>query len=470
MSRVVTAVPSGAVTRDLLQLRPSVIWRALLASPWSFRWTCAYVFFEYVRPQSIYTIIEGPPWALSCIVFALVSFVAEGAVVRSRTVINVSLLAFSAVVLASTAAAAYPNVAIDQLPVYANWVIAFILIANTASTERRLFLFIVLYLLWSFKMSQHGFVSWATRGFGFTSWGVSGSPGWFRNSGEFALQMGIFVPLSIYFVTFLKPFVSRALWIGLWALPVTGVSSIIASSSRGGQLALALVALVAVVRSQKRLRNIALLVVVAPLIWMVTPAEQKLRFQSAGDDATSQSRLVYWQRGLEMAREHPVLGVGYGNWIPAYKDRYYVEGDTLNRFDSRGVVKIELAHNSFVEVLSQLGYSGLIIFVWLLLSIFVVNVQTRRLIRRIGPRGRFLELMSRGLDDGVIAFAVAGYFMSVALYPFVWFQLGMTAALHAAARQRVDSHEAECREGSVDAPPVKIRQLRSRLPQRARRL
>ncbi len=439
MSRVVSTASSGSVTNEMLRLRPRAIWHALLASPWSFRWTCMYVFWEYVRPQSIYTFLQGVPWSRASIILAMVAFVAEGARFRSRTILNVSLLAFSMIALASSLTAEYPDVALNQLPIYWNWVVAFALIANTATTERRWFLFIVLFLLWSFKMSQHGAITWIKRGFSFASWGVSGSPGWFQNSGEFALQMGIFVPFSIYFILAVKPHVSKLTRWALWAMPVTGVFSVIASSSRGGQLALALVALVAVSRGKKRVRNMVGLAVMAPLLWMITPAEQKARFQTAGEDDTSQQRQLFWKRGLEMAAERPVLGIGYGNWIPAYKARYYVPGDTLNRFDTKGQLRVLPAHNSFVEVVSELGYTGLLVFVWLLCAIFVVNMQTRKVLQRIGPRGRFLELMSRGLDDGVIAFSVAGFFMSVAFYPFVWFQLAMTAALHTAARQLVDS-------------------------------
>jgi O-antigen ligase len=405
--------------------------------------------------------MQGVPWSAACLILAVVAFVAEGARMRSRTIMNASLLAFAAVAIVSGVTAAFPSESFRQLPILGNWVVAYILIANTATTERRWFVFIALYLLWSLKMSQHGFISWATRGFSFASWGVSGSPGWFQNSGEFALQMGMFVPLSIYFISAVKPFVSKNVGLALWALPVTGVSSIIASSSRGGQLALVVVALAAVIRSEKRFRNIAFLVVVAPLLWLITPSEQKARFQTAGDDATSQLRITYWKRGVEMANERPVLGIGYGNWVPVYKQRYYVPGDTLNRFDRRGELKVELAHNSFVEILSQMGYLGLVIFVWLLCSIFVVNTRTRRMLKAVGPRGRFLSLMTRGMDDGVIAFAVAGYFMSVALYPFVWFQLAMTAALHAAAKQLVDTYGAEKVEATGQQPSDGV-PLRSR--------
>lgn len=440
---------AGELTQPLLALRPRAIWQSLLSSPWSFRWTCMYVFWEYVRPQSIYTFLQGVPWSLISLVLAMAAFLSEGARFRSRTIMNGLLLAFTVVVVASCLTAEYPSVALEQLPIYLNWVVAFALIANTATTERRWFLFMVLFLLWSLKMSQHGAITWIRRGFGFASWGVNGSPGWFQNSGEFALQMGVFVPLSIYFILAVKPYVSKLMARCLWVMPVTGVFSVIASSSRGGQLALVLVALVAAVRSKQRVRNMVVLAVIAPFLWLITPAEQKARFQTAGEDNTSQQRRVFWKRGMEMAGQRPALGVGYGNWIPAYKARYYVPGDTLNRFNSRGEVRILPAHNSFVEVASELGYTGLVVFVCLLCAIFVVNAKTRTVLKRIGPRGRFLELMSRGLDDGVIAFSVAGFFMSVAFYPFVWFQLAMTAGMHVAARELVTSQE---RRGAAGEP------------------
>jgi O-antigen ligase len=136
---------------------------------------------------------------------------------------------------------------------------------------------------------------------------------------------------------------------------------------------------------------------------------------------------------MDMAATHPVLGVGYENWGPYYEAHYFSPTDSLAAFHPNGRPVIEVAHNSFVEVASQLGYVGLILFVCLLCSVFLVDTRARRILRPLGERGRFLFYMSYGVDAGVIAFAVAGFFMSVAFYPFVWFQLGAAGALHAAA-------------------------------------
>jgi O-antigen ligase len=367
------------------------------------------------------------------ILAATLAYVAEGPKVRSRTLINTLLLLFSGVLLASSLMAEYQTDSFDRLSIYLNWLLAFFLIANTATTERRFFVFIVLFLLWSTKMSQHGFRTWAERGFSFAGYGLAGAPGWFSNSGEFALQMAVFFPLSLYFLLALHRHVSKLKRLVLLLLPLTAAGSIAASSSRGGQLALAAIGLWIIVRSQRRFRALAVLSVVAPLIWLAIPPEQKQRFQESGTDKTSVLRIKYWKAGLEMANDHPVVGIGYENWRSYYLQNYFDPNDSLSSIDYRGRPIIETSHNSFVEVGSQLGYLGLVGFLALLASVWVVNAQSRRMLRDLGDRGNFLRNMSYGLDGGMIAFVVGGFFMAVAFYPFVWFQLAMSGALRVAA-------------------------------------
>lgn len=415
-------------------------WRALLRafnrSPWSFRLLCLYMLFEYVRPQSLYPIIAGPPYSLICIVGSLVAMLAEGRRPQMPAPLAVTMGLFTAVMLVSSVTAVYPSAAVAELQLYGNWLLLILIISGTVNNERKWFLFMLLFLLFSLKMSQHGFLSWVKRGFAFASWGVTGGPGWFQNSGEFALQMGIFAPLSISAYFALRDSLPRWLRRAWLFLPVSAVGSIIASSSRGGLLAIIIVGFIAVLRSRYRVRALAATVVGLPLLWLVVPPEFKARFTTAGSDATSQARLHFWKNGMQMANSHPALGVGPGNWIPYYRDHYIVPGDTLNRLDQQGQLLVQPAHNSFVEIVSQLGYAGLLSFIAVLVAIFVVNWNTRRLAKSMGAAGRMIQLMANSLDDGVVVFCVAGFFMSVAMYPFIWVQVALTAATHLAARDK----------------------------------
>src|SRR5690606_31883022 len=94
----------------------------------------------------------------------------------------------------------YPDWGFDYLEVMLSWVLVYWLITNIVDTEGRFFIFILSFFLHSFKMSQHAFRSWAMHGFGFRTWGVFGPPGWFADSGELVIQMGIFLCMSLMFV------------------------------------------------------------------------------------------------------------------------------------------------------------------------------------------------------------------------------------------------------------------------------
>ncbi len=427
-TRAVSQNSSGAIPEAMASLKFSAIWSGFWAEPWSFKWTCLYVFFEYVRPQQVYDSLQGPPYALFCIGAAVLTFALEGLHFRSKSVMNWLMLAFTIVVLLSSAFASYPEVSFSKLNTYVNWIVAFVLIANSASNERRWFLFILLFMLWNTKMSQHGFRSFLSG-----SWGNGGAPGWFRNSGEFALEMCIFIPIACHFIFGLAPRLFRMHFMVLAFLPVSAVLSVVASGSRGGQLALACVGMWMLVRSRRKVRGLIVLAVVAPITWFAIPQSQKDRIQKSGTDETSLSRIAYWKAGQEMAKDHPFLGVGYENWAPYYSTNYAARSGSVERLNFRGERVVEVSHNIFIEIMSQLGYTGLALFCALLGAIWYVNARSRRVLKHLGERGRFVHQMSLGLDAGVVGFSVAGFFMAVAFYPFLWFQLAMTAGLHAAA-------------------------------------
>jgi putative inorganic carbon (HCO3(-)) transporter len=327
-----------------------------------------------------------------------------------------------------------PDDSFEKINIVVSWLVLFFLMSNTATDQRKFYLMIVLFLVWSTKMSQHG-----ARAFLTGSGSAGGAPGYFQNTGEFALQMCIYVPLAIYFIFGLRPLLSKQKVLILSLLPVAGILGIINSGSRGGFLGLAAVGLWMLWRSKHKLRGFASLIVLVPILWLLTPEYQKERFRTAGDDETSVSRLVYWKRGVEMANKHPLLGVGYENWVPYSVAFYPPKSGELVKWIAPGVYAIEVSHNIFIEVLSQLGYTGLILFSSILAYTWVLNRRTRLLLKQLGEQGRFLREISYGLDAGVIGFIVAGFFMAVAFYPFAWVQLGLAGALHSAALRTIAS-------------------------------
>ncbi|MEW5791122.1 MAG: O-antigen ligase family protein [Pseudomonadota bacterium] len=92
-----------------------------------------------------------------------------------------------------------------------------------------------------------------------------------------------------------------------------------------------------------------------------------LKQYEAGNVSTSWGqRLVFWEGALRLADEHPVLGVGTGD--------YMREMDRLQKQhlvpQTPGVAYIDNPHNTYLAYLADLGAVGLLVLLWFLLAVF----------------------------------------------------------------------------------------------------
>jgi putative inorganic carbon (HCO3(-)) transporter len=405
----------------LYRLEPGRMWTFFRKQPASFWFVCLYIFFEYVRPQAIYAPLKGMPLASISVLLCGAALLLEGRRPHRPTFVDGLLVFFTLVILASSAVGFLPADSFAEfLPLYFGWIIAYVLITTTVDNDRKFVIFMVLYFLWSFKMSQHGTRSFVERGFSFASYGVTCAPQFFNNSGECGIQMAMFFASALYFFLGVKAFLSRRIkWI-VALLPVTAALTIMGSSSRGAQMALAAILLWMVLRSKRPFRALVMTAVAAVALYSVLPEEQKDRFRTMGTDDTSMTRRQYWADGIEIMNDNPVLGIGFGNWMEYYLSTYNAEG--------------QLPHNIFVEAGAELGYTGLAGFVMLIIGTSVMNYRTRKMASRM-PRGSFFWHMAHGLDGALIGFLVGGFFVTVLYYPFFWMNLSMTAALYNVTRR-----------------------------------
>ncbi|HJU44113.1 MAG TPA: O-antigen ligase family protein [Vicinamibacterales bacterium] len=152
---------------------------------------------------------------------------------------------------------------------------------------------------------------------------------------------------------------------------------------------------------------------------------------------TSESgRMQIWQRGIGYMLKFPVFGVGPNNFGAA-------EG-RLSPFAQRGQygvgVRWNAAHNSYVQAGAELGIPGLMLFVGMIVSGFVV-------LRRATRRGSAAFRAHRGpeltqaLTASLTGFAVGAFFLSLAYSEILFTLLALAVALHKVATAPV-SHAA----------------------------
>ena len=206
----------------LLPLHPRAIWRSVLDQPKSFWCACGYLFFEYVRPQSIYTQIDVVAWP---VIFLGLTFIfaeqeRQKWLPSGGMTLGIAVMAF--IVFLSAVFAVNPLLSFRHWRDFFDWIIIYFVVRRAVNTEVKLFLFIGLFFLANLKMTQHGFLSWAMRGFVFASWGVTGGPGWFSNSGEFGIQLCIFIPMLLGVTLALRQYWSATTQVIIGVIFLTG--------------------------------------------------------------------------------------------------------------------------------------------------------------------------------------------------------------------------------------------------------
>jgi probable O-glycosylation ligase (exosortase A-associated) len=427
-------MPVGDRRADVLSLRLGDLLTFWTGQSLAFWAMCGYLVIEYVRPQDLIGPLRGAPLGQIVLGVALLGFVLTGRWFRMINVASWLMLLFTGVIIASSVFAYDPATSFAALRTWLSWVVIFFLIANVVNTKQRLAFFTVVWLLCHSYMAQGGTRQFAMRGFHFATWGVLGAPGWFKNSGEFAIAMCMYTVVAWHFYLGARSKMTRRAKAVILSMVVMGILCVIASSSRGAVVGLLASGAWLWVHSKRVVKAGLGLAVVLAIGWAILPAEQKARFQSVGEDRTSLERKTYWENGLDIARNHPVLGVGYENWMRYYA-AYYRQSEVSNKYN---IHTVQVPHNIFIQCAAELGYTGLVVFVALIFATFWINKRTRDLARAgPDPPDAFLFHMAMALDEAMIGYLVAGLFVTVLYYPFFWVNLAMSVALSGVAASRL---------------------------------
>src|SRR3954468_17902699 len=241
------------LTDDLLALRPGALWKAFRAEGVAFAAISIYLLFEYVKPEQAYPIFGIVPFLQLSLLLAMGALFADKLSGLHGGGLGALMVLFLVHCALSCFFAFQPAYSWSKFSIVGLWVLVFFLIPAIVTTERRLFIFFVVFALANFKMSQFGFLTWAKRGFGFASWGLTGS-GWYHNSGEFGLQMAIFFAYLACLIRALREHWGKWTRRLMYFMALTAASCVIASTSRGAILAAVAVILCLVVTSERKFK------------------------------------------------------------------------------------------------------------------------------------------------------------------------------------------------------------------------
>ena len=214
------------------------------------------------------------------------------------------------------------------------------------------------------------------------------------------------------------------------------------SLSRGGLVALAF-SLVAAIFVAGRWRyqaiGLAVLMAVGAFTYFSFYASE-----DASDRVTrfgrGTGRADIWTVGWRMVEAHPVRGVGAGNFQTA-SIHFLLEPGSIKR-DEFIVDTPKVAHNTYLQVLSELGAVGLALFVSILAFSLLSILRAARIFEKLGDQD--MELMARALLVAICGTLAADFFISEEYSKQLWLLLGLgPAVLGVATARRNDAPVAE---------------------------
>ena len=149
--------------------------------------------------------------------------------------------------------------------------------------------------------------------------------------------------------------------------------------------------------------------------------------------STGSGRTNLWAVAVEAFKQHPVGGIGSGNFT-VVEQTLAVGNVSLQR--TSDVVLNHVVHNSYLHVLAELGVVGFVLFTFLLIGALVIAWRAVQTLARSGDRET--EILGRGIVIASVGMFIAYFFLSAQYEKQLYLMLGLLAALSTLPRRRGD--------------------------------
>ena len=393
----------------------------------AFQGLLAFIFVLFFRPQDSLPFLEPLHLADVTGTFAIIALLAErltrGAAISRMTAELALLLAMAGVMIVTAPFSIWPGGAISVVTdLYCKVIIIFTLMLNTVTSRERFARLVTVVVLGTSYIGVRAVLDYF-RGVNLYEDGRVGGAvgGLFGNPNDMALNMVTFLPLAVALALARgRPLVRALALVGVPAI----AAAIVFSKSRGGMIGLVMM-LVVLLYQVRHIRPGVAAAVVAMCLAAIPflPPSFVLRMSSiynADEDPTGsrEARQRLMREGYQAFLDHPLVGLGAGqfsNYQPEAREEPWRE-----------------THNAVLQVASELGVLGLVLFIGLIGSGFTAVLRAIATLRRTlrpPPNGsnarRELELFGAALVAGLTGWVAAAMFASVAYYWTFYLVLGL---------------------------------------------
>jgi probable O-glycosylation ligase (exosortase A-associated) len=201
--------------------------------------------------------------------------------------------------------------------------------------------------------------------------------------------------------------------------------AIAGSGSRGGFIALTVVAVWLVMTSRKRWSALALLAVMAVAFFNFAPEQWFSRLstiETAASDESFMGRMIAWKISSAIALNNPVFGGGFhAVQVQGIWDQFKGAPSLLGFLNlPMPDFSAKAAHSIYFEVMGDMGFVGLFIFLGILLQAIRTRYVIKQHLKDMGPQWLWARDMADMLMLGIIAYMAGGAGVSLAYFEVLY--------------------------------------------------
>lgn len=261
------------------------------------------------------------------------------------------------------------------------------------------------------------------------------SAGYFLADGnDFAWSMVITSGFAIYLFVVEKSTIWKLVY-GLLLMAI--IYAILGTQSRGAALALSSVVFYYwLVISKKKMVGFIVIAALGAAALIYAPQQYTQRLETISEfeeDGSAMGRITAWGTAIQMAIDHPVLGVGAGSFNSAYGRLYRKASDPVRWIST---------HSIYFKTLAEYGFIGVTIYIMIIYASLKSNKRVAESLKPSAEHGEIPTLLPEAINMALIGFAVGGIFLGGINYPHLFLLIALTLRLQRLAKPETDEENA----------------------------
>lgn len=376
--------------------------------------TLLFSLFVILRPQEIFTPLNGIPFiaVLSILLLVIILFAHRPINIFPQ---HIALLLILPHVVVSGILNGWAGEGVSEAQAYLTACLIPLFIFSTVySSKNRQIIFMYCSLFSAMILVHNGYTQQQSS----SGYGWSGTAhveaahritylGILKDPNDLGLFFMMNIPFSIYFIKHAK-FLGKLISICLLAGLLYGIYM---TNSRGAMLALAGMIALYLLITYGGTKAIILGLTLSPPAIFVASIFRTVSSQ----EASAMGRLWAWWDGLEMLKANPIFGVGSNNF-----------------FDHHGKV----AHNTYIQVAAELGVVGYLLWMTILLLTLFMGFSAISLIKNLDKEKLSEEMKSESAlcitcFYSLCGFAMTAFFLTRNFFIIFYMVVGISIASYA---------------------------------------